>query len=261
MPQLNYYIGQLTTPSNALLLFLVVGCAWLVISRRRRGLWLLQISVLALALIATLPIAALLIMPLENRFPRPAMPDQVDGIVVLGGSVSTRVSQARDYPTVKGSADRLFATAALARQYPEARIILSGGIVVPRPGAIAESEVMRDVLEATGIARDRLELESRSRNTCENAQYSHQHAQPKPGQTWILVTSANHLPRAVACFRKVGFAVLPFPIDYRTTGKVTFTRGFELSQDLSLLDLAVHEWVGLIGYRMMGWTDELFPHP
>ena len=65
----------------------------------------------------------------------------------------------------------------------------------------------------------------------------------------------------MACFRKLGFAVLPYPIDYRTTGEVIFTRHVELARDLSLLDLATHEWVGLIGYRLMGWTDELFPHP
>lgn len=261
MPLLNYFIWLILTPSNFLLLLLVVGCVWLAISRHRRGVWPLLVGVFTLVLIGVFPIAEILIIPLENRFPRPVLPNQVDGIVVLGGSVSPRVSQARDYPTVKGSADRLFAAAALARQYPEARVILSGGIVVPYPNAIAESQVMREVLEATGIAGSRLELESRSRNTCENAQYSYQLAQPKPGQTWIMVTSANHMPRAVACFRTVGFTVLPYPVDYRTTGEVIFTSKVDLVRNLSLLDLAFHEWVGLIGYRMLGRTDELFPQP
>ena len=261
LPQFNALVGQLTTPSNFLCLILVLGCAGLVICGRRRGLSLLLAATLALLAIGFLPISSLLLMPLENRFPIPVLPDHVDGIVVLGGSVSTTVSQARGRPAVLNASDRLFAAAALARQFPEARLILSGGIVVPRPGAIPESRVMRDLLVAIGVTHERLEVETQSRNTCENAQYSDELAQPTEGKTWVLVTSANHMPRAMACFRKVGFDALPYPIDYRTTGRVALNTSFELSRELSQLDLAAHEWVGLVGYRALGWTDDLFPQP
>lgn len=261
LPQFNILVGSLTAPSNVLCGILVLGCVWLVISRRRRGFSLILTSTIALLAIGLLPISSLLIMPLEDRFPPPVLPDHVDGIVVLGGSVSPAVSLARGRPAVKGAPDRLFAAAALARRYPEARLILSGGIVVPRPGAVPESWIMRDVLAAVGVAHERLEVETMSRNTCENAVYSHKLAQPAPGGTWVLVTSGNHMPRSVACFRKVGFTLLPYPVDYMTTGKVSFDEYFDLSKELSRLDQAVHEWVGLAGYRMLGWTDELFPGP
>lgn len=261
LPSFNFLVGTLTTPSNVLCFLLVLGCIWLIVSRRRHGFWLVLTSTAVLLAIAVLPISSILVMPLEDRFPQPVLPDHVDGIVVLGGSVAPPVSKARGRPAIRDASDRLFATIALARKYPDARLILAGGTVVPRPGAIPESLIMRDVLTSAGIAADRLELETKSRNTYENARYSYEIAHPEPGQVWILITSGNHMPRAVGCFRQVGFSVLPYPVDYLTTGKVAFNDGIELSKELRRLDIAAHEWIGLIGYRMLGWTNELFPRP
>jgi uncharacterized SAM-binding protein YcdF (DUF218 family) len=261
LTRFNLLVGSLTAPSNVLCLMLALGCVLLVVRCRRSGLALVLASTTALLAIGLLPISSLLIMPLEDRFPSPVLPDHVDGIVVLGGSVSPTVSQARGRPAVKGASERLFTAIALARRYPEARLILSGGIVVPRPGAIPEAWIMRDLLSAAGVASERLEVETMSRNTYENALYAYKLAHPAPNETWILVTSGNHMPRAVGCFRKAGFAVLPYPVDYVTVGKLRFSDNFQLSRELRRLDLAVHEWIGLVGYRLLGWTDELFPGP
>ena len=263
MSQLNSLIGSLTTPSNVLCLLLVLGCLTLALGRRRVGLSLITACTILLLTIGFLPVSSLLILPLEDRFPQPVLPDpdRVAGIVVLGGSVAPELSKARGQPVVKNAADRLFSAAALARQFPAARVILSGGIVVPRPGSIPEAWVMRDVLAAVGIDPARLEVETNSRNTCENAEYSVELAKPAPGSVWLLVTSANHMPRSVACFRKWGFAVMPYPTDYLTQGKLVMKREFNVAKELSQLDLAAHEWVGLVGYRLLGWTDEVFPGP
>jgi uncharacterized SAM-binding protein YcdF (DUF218 family) len=86
--------------------------------------------------------------------------------------------------------------------------------------------------------------------------------QPQPGQRWLLVTSANHMPRAMGAFRKAGFTVEPWPVDYRTADKYDRYLMFEApSEGLRRLELAVHEWIGLIAYRLMGRSDELFPRP
>lgn len=259
--QINFLIGHLTTPSNFLCLLLAVGCGWLILTRRRRGFFLIMVSTVSLLAIGLLPISSILIMPLEDRFPPPVLPDHVDGIVVLGGSVVPSVSVARGRPAVRDSSDRLFAAVALARRYPDARVILAGGVVAPKPGSVPESWIMRDVLESSGVDSKRLELETSSRNTWENALYARDLAHPTPGQIWILVTSGNHMPRAVGCFRQVGFTVLPYPVDYLTTGEVRFGEGAEISKELRRLDIAVHEWLGLLGYRILGWTNELYPGP
>lgn len=257
----NMLVGILATPSNLLCFALLAGCLWMIVSRRRRGLSLVVASSLTLLLIGLFPISSLIVIPLENRFPQPALPAHVDGIVVLGGSVSPMVSQARGRPSVREASERLFTTVAMARQYPAARVIVAGGIVNPYPAAISEAAVMRDVLTEMGVERERVELEANSRNTYENALNSYDLARPRPGEVWLLITSSNHMPRAVGCFRKIGWSVIPYPVDYLTTGEAQWSLNFELSKELRRIDIAVHEWVGMAGYRLLGRTDEIFPAP
>ena len=82
--------------------------------------------------------------------------------------------------------------------------------------ASAEAAATRGCSSRDGLDARRILVETRSRNTYENAVYSKELAQPQPGQIWLLVTSANHMPRAVGCFRAVGFDVIPYPVDYDT---------------------------------------------
>lgn len=105
-------------------------------------------------------------------------------------------------------------------------------------------------------------LEDRSRNTRENAQFSADLVHPEPGERWLLVTSAWHMPRAVGCFRQAGFTVTAFPVDYRTRGWGDRVRlnGFA-SDGLLQLDLAVKEWIGLVVYRIAGYTPDWLPGP
>jgi uncharacterized SAM-binding protein YcdF (DUF218 family) len=239
----------------------VTGCLWLVISRRRRGLSLIVAGTVALVAICILPISSLMVIPLEDRFAPPTLPAHVDGIVVLGGSISPKLSVARGRPAVRDASERLFSAAALARLYPDARLILCGGIVNPYAKAVPESMVMRDLLASIGVTPERLELETKSRNTYENAIYAMELAHPKPGETWLLVTSGTHMPRAVGSFRKAGWTILPYPVDYLTDGTASIGFDFELSKELRRMDLAAHEWIGLLGYSLLGWTDEIYPRP
>jgi uncharacterized SAM-binding protein YcdF (DUF218 family) len=152
--------------------------------------------------------------------------------------------------------------ADLARRYPQARIIFSGGTaaLVFREGTEAEFAV--PLIESFGIARERIVAEDRSRNTIENAIFSRDLAQQKPGERWLLVTSAVHMPRAVGVFRRVGFDIEPYPVDWRTRGTGDVLRPFSaLSEGLARTDNAMREWVGLAVYWLMGHTSEFLPGP
>ncbi len=240
---------------------IVTGCLWLLASRRRHGLSLIVAASVALVAIGGLPISSLIVIPLEDRFPAPALPSHVDGIVVLGGSISPKLSVARGRPAVRDASDRLFGAAALARQFPDARLILCGGIVTSYPHAVPEAAVMRELLVSIGVQPERLEIENKSRNTHENAVYAMELAQPKAGETWLLVTSGTHMPRAIGSFRKAGWSVMPYPVDYLTDGTASLGFSFELSKELRRMDTAAHEWVGLLGYFLLGWSDEIYPRP
>jgi uncharacterized SAM-binding protein YcdF (DUF218 family) len=104
-------------------------------------------------------------------------------------------------------------------------------------------------------------LETRSRNTFENAVFTKAMVNPKPGERWLLVTSAQHMPRAVGCFRQAGFEVEAYPVAWRTRPRGRITFAGTLSGGLNTLDLATHEWIGLIAYRLTGRSGELLPAP
>jgi uncharacterized SAM-binding protein YcdF (DUF218 family) len=106
-------------------------------------------------------------------------------------------------------------------------------------------------------------LESRSRNTDENARFTRELVSPESNERWLLVTSAAHVPRAVGSFRRAGFEVIPYPTDYRTEGKVSDFWEFrtEPLEGINMLDAATHEWLGLIAYWLAGKSDALLPGP
>ncbi len=150
----------------------------------------------------------------------------------------------------------------LARRFPEARIVVSGGIgALLLPGE-ADADTALRLFTALGVSPQRLILENKSRDTYENALFSKEMVQPGPGETWLLVTSAFHMPRSMALFRKAGFDVLPWPVDYRTAGD----EGVGLFTDnaidsLQATTLGLREWIGLVAYWLSGRIDSPFPGP
>jgi uncharacterized SAM-binding protein YcdF (DUF218 family) len=118
---------------------------------------------------------------------------------------------------------------------------------------------MRAFFIEQGVDPARLLAEDRSRDTYENAVFSRDLVAPQREDVWILVTSAMHMPRAVGCFRRLAWEVVPYPVDYRA--ETAPRPSFFLSEHLELLDVAAKEWVGLVAYRLLGHTDALFPGP
>jgi uncharacterized SAM-binding protein YcdF (DUF218 family) len=253
-------------PSNALALLLGFGIILLLFGARRLGGYAIILAALGILIVGFSPLGNILIQPLEDRFAQqsvnqPGAPP-VTGIVLLGGGLETLITTARRTPALNEAGDRLTTFAALARAHPEARLILSGGIGGLLFREVDEAEVGAQLLAGLGIDPDRLELEDKSRDTYENAQFSRQMANPQTGDRWLLVTSAFHIPRAVGCFQAAGFQVEAFPTDYRTRGPEDWRRGFyAVSEGLRRTDLAAREWVGLIVYFVTGRTETLLPAP
>jgi uncharacterized SAM-binding protein YcdF (DUF218 family) len=162
--------------------------------------------------------------------------------------------------SLNDGAERVTEIAALARRFPNARIVFSGGSANLIFAGVPESAFMLDLLESFGIPRTRVQLEERSLNTVENARFSKALINPKPGERWLLVTSALHMPRAVGAFRKVGFPVEAYPVDWQTGDWVDVVKGpFWPVIGLLRTDLAMKEWIGLFAYWVAGYTPELLP--
>ncbi len=260
---LSKILGFFALPSNTVIAIGVLGIVLLATRWRRTGVWLAMASVLGCAVMGLSPLGNALILTLEQRFPPwDATRGAPDGIVVLGGAITPEVSVARGMPALNEAAERITAAVELARRYPNARIIFSGGSGALLYGEGVEAEIAIRQFEALGLPHDRVVAEEQSRNTIENAVFSRLIAEPKPGERWLLVTSAYHMPRAVAVFRAAGFPVEAYPVDWRTRGSADALRPFESVGDgLRRTDTAVREWVGLVVYRLTGRTEELLPSP
>jgi uncharacterized SAM-binding protein YcdF (DUF218 family) len=259
---LSKTLGFFAEPSNDLIFIGLVGLVLLFTRFRRLASWLIVTSIVLIAFAGFSPLGRMLILPLEQRFP-PWNPSSgtPDGIVVLGGAISPAISMARGVVALGDGAERITVTTELARRYPNARIIFSGGTGSLFGGAVEAPFAVKE-FEALGIAPERITAEEQSRNTIENAVFSMLIAQPKPGEHWLLVTSAYHTPRAMAAFRAAGFPVEACPVNWHTRGPIDATEPFgSFAAGLGMTDLAMHEWIGLIAYRLAGKTSEFFPAP
>ena len=256
---LSKILWGVAAPANLLFIAAAAGTVLLWTRWWRFGRRLVALVTLLILAIATLPIGSWILRPLEDRFPMvSALPAHIDGIVVLGGVVSPVLTEERGTLAVGDAVERLTEFAALARHYPQARLVFTGGTGSLTRQDLKEADVIGPFWRQVGLEDRRIVYENQSRNTYENAVLSRPLA--GPDETWILVTSAFHMPRAVGCFRKAGWTVLPYPVDYKT-GAFTVFDAFKVAGHLSSLDAAVREWLGLAFYRLTGRTDSLFPGP
>ena len=260
---LSKTLGFLLLPTNFLIGIGFVGAILMFTRFASFGRRLVIAAVLLLVICGLSPLGNLLLYPLEQRFPKwDASRGAPDGIIVLGASIEADLSTAHGTPVVRSSPDRLIEAAALAHRYPKARVVFSGGSANLISNDAREADFAGAIFENLGIDKSRLIMERASRNTQENAQFSKALLAPKEGERWLLVTSAFHMPRSVGLFRKAGFAVEPYPVDWRVGGRDDIFNFTNVAIDgLGRTDLAVREWMGLIAYRATGKIDELLPGP
>jgi len=260
---LSKTLGVMLLPTNFLIALGMAGVILLVTRLAALGRRLLVASVGLLAICGFSPLGKFLLYPLEQRFPPwDAAQGPPDGIIVLGGAIDPDMSVAHDTAVIRTAPDRMIAAAALARRYPKVRIVFSGGSANLIANDAREADFATDIFEGLGVNKSRLTLERRSRNTYENAEFSKAIAAPKAGERWLLVTSAFHMPRSIGLFRKVGFAVQPYPVDWRVGGRADLLSFTSFAGDgLARTDTGLREWLGLIAYRLTGRTSELLPGP
>jgi uncharacterized SAM-binding protein YcdF (DUF218 family) len=260
---LSKTIGTMLTPINFLVGIGVLGGCLLLTRWSAAGRRLLAASLLLLALCGFSPIGKLLILPLEERFPTwEPWQGAPDGIVVLGGAIEPDLSAALGKPALGRSGERIVAAAELARRYPNARIVYSGGNAnLIGDKSSKEADYALSLLEDLGVAKQRLIAERLSRNTVENAEFVKAVAGPKEGERWLLVTSAYHMPRSMGLFRRAGFKVEAYPVDRRASKSEAFSFSSVAINGLERTDVAMREWIGLTAYWLTGKIDHFFPGP
>ena len=240
---------------SAVIVFLLVLGAVLGFTRWKRAGHASMLAATAIvAAVTVLPLDRWALLPLEDRFPQLAtLPAHVDGIIVLGGLAEP---EANGTIGLNEMGERLTDFARLAHAFPQAQLVFTGTSPAD-PVRMTEGEAVRQTLHDMGIDTGRMILEPKSWDTYQNAVFSYAMLKPKPGETWILVTSASHMPRSMGVFRHAGWNPVACPTGYKSGLRYTVN----FASRLLHLDLAFHEWLGLVLYRLEGRTDTLFPRP
>jgi len=258
----------LLQPSTLIALLIAYGSTLIWTGWARWGRRFVTFGAILLLVAGLSPLGNALILPLEDRFPRANLdkPPAPTGFIVLGGAEDRLVGQARKAPTLNEAGERIVETVMLARKFPEAKIAFSGGDAGIFYTFDSEAAGAARMLTDMGVAPNRLVLEASARDTYENAVYLKAELDRLgllgPGKRWVLITSAYHMPRAMASFHGAGFEVEPWPVDYRTRGRADLIRPFDkVSEGLRRVDVATREWVGLFAYWLAGRSDSLFPAP
>ena len=167
----------------------------------------------------------------------------------------------RGQVSLTDSAERLTSFVSLARKYSDGKFVYAGG-----QGAITGQEfksatTARLFFEQMGLDTSRVIFDSQSRNTQENVENALQLVQPEKVEKWVLITSAWHMPRSVGIFRKLNWQVIPYPVDFKTTGKFEMKINLPRFSTIGSISKVAYEWTGLFYYWLMGRTAELFPGP
>lgn len=248
------------SPSNFLIILATIGVIFLIFNNRKLAKIFLIPSVSLLFVFMSFPVSDFIMMPLEKRFNIPKeMPEKIDGIIILGGAEDIPRSASWRRPQMGDAGERFIETARLARRYPNVPVIFTGssGNLYFKVDGI-DYRLAEYYLRTLGIPKERLIIEDFSGNTYENFVFVKPLLPDEEG-TYLLVTSAYHMPRSVGIARKQGVNVIPYPVDYRSRSAYHRQFKFQFANNLVILEPAVKEWIGLTVYYLVGRTSAWFP--
>ena len=266
MDELFFILSKLAwgvlSPTNMIILMMALGTLFLMKGAVSAAKKILVSTVVVTLLLTVYPLGDSVMFPLENRFSKPqVMPEQIDGIIVLGGGEQLKTSLSWQSAELGAGGDRYIGAAILAKRYPTAPVIFTGGnSLLSFQGKGDQGNIAQTVLTAVGIEKNRLIIESKSRNTNENFLFIRP-LLPETMGNYLLVTSAFHMPRAMGIARQQGLNVIAYPVDYRSNQPVLRQWSFNLYEHLEVLEPGWREWIGLTVYYITGRTDEWFPAP
>jgi uncharacterized SAM-binding protein YcdF (DUF218 family) len=256
-------LWSIFAPSQVILACLALAAILLLLGKLRTGRWLAVLGGTLLVIFGVLPTSHYLVHALEVRFPKPELPQRIDGILLLAGSERVAASAVYGEPHLQYNAGRYIATLRLAERHPEAKVVYTGGSKPdPSLGVVdGAMGVARSILLGSGLDARRVAFEGGSGDTCGSPLNAKRLLDPQPDQNWVVVTSAIHMPRTIGCFEAAGWKVIPFPSDYLVILGGFNLGSVQIASNLELLDLAMHEWLGLVYYRLTGRIEDWFPAP
>ncbi len=259
---LRSFLVFATTPSNFLILLILLGLILLALRWRRLGMGAATLGTAGLLTFGYSSAGELLMAPLVTRFPPVPLetaPEPFGLILVGSGFNEVHANHTGALLELGESGDAVPIAALLAQRYPQARIILVDGSPLPSP--LGPAEGMRRVLLEFGVAEDRIVMDTVSTSTFERVQNAIALMGADRDKSWWVITSAHRMPRVMGVFEAQGLAPLPYPVDFRWIPPFDPSYTYPLSGGLQMTDEAMKEWRGLLLYWMEGKIGSYFPSP
>lgn len=224
----------------------------LVFRKREWGRRLLTAASVVFIALGFLPIGPILMYSLEQQNSLPELPSRVDGIIVLGGAIDAERSARQGQVQFSPFAARLTEAIRLSQSYPQAQLVYSGGSGKLTGQDPREADFALKLLKDISIPTEYIIFENASRNTYENAEFSSKLVHPQPGENWVLITSAFHLPRAIQVFEKQNWPVIPYPAGFIENNSSEPGDLLDVLGNYWKLKIAAREYIGIIAYQISG---------
>lgn len=217
---------------------------------RRFATSMLWGGMLVLGLLGFSAVPDALLRSLEDHYKVPTLTQSnpYAGMIVLGGAMgSPGIFKAHGQVPLGDAAERMTLPIGLMRKFPNFELIFSGGEGRLMPTGTTEAEIAKVFYEEQGLDMKRVTLESKARNTRENARQVAALLGERCKQPWLLITSAWHMPRSMAEFEAIGCNVTAYPVDFRTGEETSWTE-YSMVGSLMAWKTALHEYLGMFVY-------------
>jgi uncharacterized SAM-binding protein YcdF (DUF218 family) len=235
-------------------LFLLIASLLLAWRRRARAARRTMVAAtLLLAFVGVVAVPQVILQQLEDAYPPTARsPAEFEGLLVPGGGLDGGQRPfERGQTSLNEAAERVTIAVALARRFPHLKVVLTGYGGVGEPAQLSEAAGTKKFFEEQGVSTAHLLVEPSARNTAENAENARALPGVDPSKPWLLVTSAWSMPRALLAFRKAGWNVEPFPVDYRTGTTISYFV-YSIADGSAAWSRALHELLGMGWYWVTG---------
>ena len=241
---------------------LLLVALWFCFKRSRWTFVPILLALIILMTASNVRFSNSLVTSLERQYLPQKNTPKADAIVVLGGATRNDESP-RIIPDMSDRGDRLLYGVKLYKDGAAPYILLTGGRIEWYGGNSSEAESMATIMEIMGVPREAMLLESRSLNTYENAVYTKEILDRRNIKKILLVTSAAHMPRSLAIFKKQGIDAIPAPADFLVSDRNLVENGisaesrilsfFPKPESLDRTTQIIKEYIGTFIYRLRGW--------
>ena len=258
---MSFYLSKILwliiNPLNIILLLIIIG--FILKFKKKNYKFFYLLALILFFFTSILPIGNFLIYQLEKKFhEKVILPEKIDGILILAGATNLELSQEYDNINLNGSVERLIESIYLIKNYPDAKIVFSGGSGLINKQNISHSDLAKKFFHKFKIDTEKIIFESKSRNTYESILYSKEIINPDINQNWLLITSAFHMRRSINIGKKLNWKFIPYAVDFNETKKIKFIPSLNILNNMNKFQSASHEWVGLIAYFLMGRSSSIY---